>query len=149
MDDDTTLDDDGDSRVDLDGDGYTEDEGDCDDHNPDVKPGAEEVCDGMDNNCDGVVDEGFLDSDEDGIVDCLDHDCEVDAVDGEAGVIPLDSGCQWDGTVDAEDPWDIVLEWSYEPEVEKGVIVAPTVGRIVDDYGHSRHRAEFRPSRLT
>ncbi len=30
--------------------------GDCDDDDPDVHPGAAEVCDGADNDCDGVVD---------------------------------------------------------------------------------------------
>ena len=43
-------------RVDNDGDAWLADE-DCDDSNPDVHPGAEEVCDGIDNDCDGDVDE--------------------------------------------------------------------------------------------
>lgn len=41
---------------DLDGDGYTVDQGDCDDSNAAIYPGAIELCDGLDNNCDGVVD---------------------------------------------------------------------------------------------
>jgi hypothetical protein len=45
--------------------------GDCDDSDEDVHPGAPEVCNGIDDNCDGVVDETFLvelfpDSDGDG-----------------------------------------------------------------------------------
>jgi len=36
---------------------------------------GEEVCNGDDDDGDGLVDEGFLDSDLDGIADCLDTDC--------------------------------------------------------------------------
>lgn len=43
--------------VDLDGDGAGDDV-DCDDENAAVYPEAIEICDGLDNNCDGVVDEG-------------------------------------------------------------------------------------------
>jgi hypothetical protein len=43
--------------LDNDGDGYTPDEGDCDDDNPAINPGAIEVYDEVDNNCDGLVDE--------------------------------------------------------------------------------------------
>ncbi len=36
--------------------GYVLLDGDCDDNDPLINPGATEVCDGMDNNCDGKVD---------------------------------------------------------------------------------------------
>lgn len=42
--------------VDADQDGYTEDE-DCDDHDRESYPGAPELCDHHDNNCDGETDE--------------------------------------------------------------------------------------------
>lgn len=42
---------------DADHDGFSAPE-DCDDHNADVNPDAVEVCDGVDNNCDGQVDPG-------------------------------------------------------------------------------------------
>ena len=45
--------------MDADGDGYFDDE-DCDDADAASHPGATEVCDGLDNNCDGEVDEGVL-----------------------------------------------------------------------------------------
>ena len=58
---------------DSDMDGFTSDE-DCDDMDSAINPGADEVCDGIDNNCDGVVDEDalstfYVDSDDDGFGD--------------------------------------------------------------------------------
>ncbi len=52
--------------------GWSEAAGDCDDDNDAVHPGAEEVCDGIDNDCEGGVDAGFLDSDGDGVANCVD-----------------------------------------------------------------------------
>ena len=51
--------------------GYLDTADDCDDLDPDVWPGATEVCDGVDNNCDGAVDESlgltwYADADGDG-----------------------------------------------------------------------------------
>lgn len=40
--------------------GYAERGGDCQDALPAVNPGASEVCDGVDNNCNIMVDEGFV-----------------------------------------------------------------------------------------
>ncbi len=42
-------------ETDYDADGYTET--DCDNYDPEVYPGAPELCDGKDNNCNGQVDE--------------------------------------------------------------------------------------------
>ena len=55
--------------------GYTFDGGDCNDGDPTIAPGLDEACDGIDNNCDEVIDEGvnaetwYVDSDGDGYGD--------------------------------------------------------------------------------
>jgi len=63
-------------------DGYAETGGDCDGADPAINPGATETCDGIDNNCDSLVDEGF-DTDGDGFTSCS-GDCN----DGDAGINP-------------------------------------------------------------
>jgi hypothetical protein len=45
-------------------------EGDCDDADPLVSPVAEESCDGVDEDCDGGIDEDFADLTGDGVADC-------------------------------------------------------------------------------
>jgi hypothetical protein len=66
------------AAVDLDGDGF-DDGTDCDDVDNDTYPGADELCDGEDNDCDGDVDEDppsggtwYADDDGDGFGDPYD-----------------------------------------------------------------------------
>ncbi|MFA6383463.1 MAG: DUF4215 domain-containing protein [Parcubacteria group bacterium] len=62
--------------TDTDSDGFTTDT-DCNDSDPAVNPDATEVCDGIDNNCDGSIDEGvtttfYVDADVDRYGDTMD-----------------------------------------------------------------------------
>ncbi|MBI5479764.1 MAG: hypothetical protein HY906_12950 [Deltaproteobacteria bacterium] len=71
-----------DPDIDNDGDGYTIHQGDCDDTNPNVHPGAREICnDGIDNDCNGFTDGQEPDRDGDGFGpcqgDCDDNDPDV------------------------------------------------------------------------
>jgi len=91
------------SDDDADGDGYAPGDGDCDDTDPDCYPSAMEWPDGVDNNCDGVVDDNTSNSDDDG--DGL-SEAEGDCDDSDALTYPhaieqadfLDNDC--DGLID-------------------------------------------------
>jgi hypothetical protein len=79
---------------DLDSDGYTSDV-DCDDHDFAIRPDAQEVCDGIDNNCDGEVDEDVLltfyaDQDGDGFGTPNEP---IDACSAPTGYVPFGNDC--------------------------------------------------------
>ena len=41
-------------------DGYADEDGDCNDNNNAIFPSAVEICDGIDNNCDALGEEGHI-----------------------------------------------------------------------------------------
>jgi len=100
--DDDAGDDDTSSTEDLDGDGFSPNDGDCDDGNATVYPGAPEQCDGLDNDCDGVVEPEEVDGDFDGWIscagDCDDTNAAVNPAQDEIPNDGLDNDC--DGTTD-------------------------------------------------
>ena len=80
--------------ADADGDGYFEDE-DCDDNNSSVNADSIEICDGIDNNCDGETDEGvlsifYVDSDGDGFGN---PNINIEECEGSAGFVGNASDC--------------------------------------------------------
>ena len=90
--------------TDADGDGFTV-ANDCNDNDPAVHPGAAELCNGKDDNCDGKTDEGF-DADGDGTPSCSVAGKLADCDDKDPAVHPgavetcnsKDDDC--DGTID-------------------------------------------------
>ncbi|MGB0639196.1 MAG: MopE-related protein [Myxococcota bacterium] len=98
-------------KKDLDKDGFKGDD-DCDDLNASIHPGADETCDGMDNNCNGKVDEGLIlewyaDKDDDGYGDA---DTVVTACTTPAGYV--------DNADDCNDASDLYRPGAVETDCE-------------------------------
>lgn len=116
--------------------GYVTDGSDCDDHNYTIHPGATEICDdGIDNDCDGTMDEGCItppvDKDQDGYP--VDEDCD----DNNAAVYPgteeicdgLDNDCngQIDDSESCTDQAPVIT-----PNINESPLpTAPPVGPFV------------------
>ena len=80
--------------------GYILDGGDCDDHDPALHPGVVERCDGVDEDCDGTVDDGaidgvnwYADADDDGYGTPTDI---LETCEAPDGYVANDADC-WDG----------------------------------------------------
>lgn len=134
---------------DRDGDGHPQST-DCDDEDDTVYPGAEELCDGKDNDCDGEVPADETDRDGDGVVEC-EEVCEGGPV---PGTVPTDSACEyvpgpsgsgvkprieWNMTQAMTDPatGDRLPAWNFTDWPEMGgVMQAPAVGQLTDDDGN-------------
>ncbi len=156
-------------------DGYVETGGDCDDTNEAMSPGLDEVCDGLDNNCDTFADEGlgqtfYADSDGDGhgdpastVEDCQapaghvdnDTDCDDtnDAVfEGAPEVCDeIDNDC--DEAIDVEDPDIVDAEvWYADTDADGYGGMATTVtacekppGYVLDGTDCDDARADVHP----
>jgi hypothetical protein len=92
---------------DIDGDGRSSCQGDCDDFEPAVNLLADEVCDGVDTDCDGQTPADEVDDDEDGALVCA-GDCDDSDPGLHPGVEEVCNGHDDDCDPDSEEntDWD-------------------------------------------
>ncbi len=117
--------------LDSDGDGYAICVGDCHDGDPAIHPGADELCDDVDSDCDGDLVDGFEDGDGDGVPDCVDDDLDGDgltnAEEEALGTDPEDADTDDDGMDDGTevengaDPLDPDTDDDGIPDGEDGL----------------------------
>ena len=94
----------------------------------------DEICDGKDNDCDGVLDDGFADTDDDGKADCVDMDDDDDMSPDDEDCAPLDPAVHpaaeefcndkddnCDGNIDEEDALGCDEYYLDEDEDDFGV----------------------------
>jgi gliding motility-associated-like protein len=92
--------------------------GDCDENNVQLNPGILEIFNGMDDDCNGVVDDVYLDTDGDGIEDLLDDDDDndglLDAQENDYDGDGIQDDCDGDGVPNIRDIKDCEV---FIPEV--------------------------------
>ena len=127
----------GDEYTDDDGDGYTEDEGDCDDGDPDINPFAPEICNGVDDDCNGDIDDDpddgttyYLDADGDGFGTNADT---IEACDEPGGYSTNADDCDDDAST--ANPDGVEVDWNGIDENCDGrdVNLDACVNAAVDD----------------
>jgi hypothetical protein len=98
------------NEIDNDQDGYTENQGDCNDDDPSIHPGAAEICgDGIDQDCNGseIVCPENIDDDNDGYTenqgDCNDDDPSIHPGAAEICGDGIDQDCDGNDQICAED----------------------------------------------
>lgn len=99
---------------------------------------APEECNGLDDDGDGTIDEGYPDEDVNGRADCLDTPCPSLDV-GAPGAVAIVGACLDAAPTPVASPWSVRELWRFQapaadPTAQHSY-VAPVVGNLDDDNG--------------
>lgn len=92
---------------------------DCNEAQPAIHPGASELCNGADDDCDGKTDEGFPDTDGDTQADCVDSDLDGDGVANAVDCSPT-AASVFPGALEVCDGVDNNCDGATDPEFSAG-----------------------------
>jgi hypothetical protein len=128
------------SSTDGDGDGFASCQGDCNDGNSTVFPGAVEACDGLDDDCNGII--GDVDEDGDGLcvpLDCSDLDPQTQLIVHEVQGVVIEKlqptrihFASQDGSAGAGTSYDVAFGFLSDLQAAANFAQAACVGNVSD-----------------
>ncbi len=135
-------------------DGFTTCGGDCDDADPSIYPGATEICDGKDNDCDNLLPAEEVDADGDGFMvcagDCDDNDAQVNPAAADLPGNRADENCDGVLACDPDAPWAnhggfvSCVARECRGLVEAGAVTAEECARLLSQVARVRPAASRR-----
>jgi hypothetical protein len=121
--------------------GYVTNDDDCDDSDPAIHPGATEVCNGKDDDCDGAVDEGvkttfYADTDQDGFGNA---NATIEACSAPQGYVNNDDDCDDSNAAIHPGATEVCngKDDDCDGTVDEGVTVTYYTDTDQDGYGNS------------
>ena len=131
--------------------GYVTDNTDCDDNDANIFPGATEICDGLDNDCNGMTDDGlavttyYLDNDGDGYGD---NNNSIDTCQAITGYVIDNTDCEdSDANISpgATEVCGDSIDNNCDGQIDEGCILPPcdSITIVVDTVAQNLYHAEI------
>ncbi len=132
--------------------GYVLDATDCDDNNAAVFPGATEICDGLDNDCNNLIDDGltvttyYMDNDGDGFGDAT---ISIDTCQAVSGYVLDDTDCNDNDaniSPNASEVCNDAIDNNCDGQIDEGCSGLPpcdSINIVIDSLAQNLYHAEI------